>query len=132
MEDELTSVARHCPFNEVWKTDLTGVGLRGGILFPFSVRMKQWGPVRGRHDRGLAHSKPGRSISDLSYLCLPEAQTKIPTSLYFSLPARERAEVKVNKPVCNGSRTFNISHYSNKRGPSYTLPPTPPNKILPK
>lgn len=56
MKNKLTSVARHCPFKEVWKTDLTGVGLRGGIFFPFSVCMKQWGAVRGRHDRWLAHS----------------------------------------------------------------------------
>lgn len=55
--------------------------------------------------------------------------------LTFLFQHWERAEVKVNKPEFNGSRTFNISHYSTKKkkgGLSYSLTPAPPDEILPK
>lgn len=77
-------------------------------------------------------AKPGCSISDLSYLCLPEAQ-RHQLHLTFLFQRWERAEVKVSKLEFNGSRTFKISHYSKKKGGlSYSLTPAPPDEILPK
>ena len=60
MEDELTSE------EEFWKTDLQGLG--GSIFFPFSVCMKQCGPVRSRYDKWLAHTIKTRTLHLLTTL----------------------------------------------------------------